>query len=166
MKRFIPMTFRIVLAVLVLSCSAATAQQQAKVVKLAEIQDILSKQDGRVRVVNFWATWCGPCIAEMPLFEKLTAQNRPDVEVYLVSMDLDLDPNVEKVHKFVARKKLKSTVLIIDEPDPTSWIDKVDKEWSGALPATIVVNGATGKRKFIGKSVHEGDLERLIEEVK
>jgi hypothetical protein len=80
-------------------------------------------------------------------------------------MDLDIDPNPEKVSTFVARKGLKCKVLLLDEKDPNSWISSVDPAWSGALPATIVINQKTGKRKFVEKSLHEGDLEMLIAEV-
>jgi hypothetical protein len=80
-------------------------------------------------------------------------------------MDLDLDPNPEKVYKFIARKNIQSEVLLLDEQDPDSWISKVEKNWSGALPATIVINQKTGKRKFIEKELHDGDLERLIQEL-
>ena len=100
----------------------------------------------------------------MPLLEKLNA-DRKDVRVRLVSMDMDLDPDPEKVRKFVARKKIVSQVLILDERNPNQWIDKVDKNWSGALPATLVVNNKTGKRKFVERELHEGELESLIAEV-
>jgi hypothetical protein len=80
-------------------------------------------------------------------------------------MDIDLDPNVDKVHKFVARKNIKSEVIVLNEKNPNSWIDKIDKEWTGALPATMIVNTKNGKRKFVEKELHEGDLEKLIEEV-
>jgi hypothetical protein len=80
-------------------------------------------------------------------------------------MDLDLDPNPEKVYRFLNRKKLKSRVVILDEEDSNTYIDKIEKSWSGALPATIIINPKTGQRKFVEKELHEGDLERLIEEV-
>ena len=138
---------------------------QPKVVKLAEVEKILKTPSEQIQVVNFWATWCGPCIKEMPLIEKLGQENN-NVRVTLVSLDLDLDANPEKVYKFVERKAIKSTVLILDEQDPNSWIDKIEKQWSGSLPATIVVNTKTGKRVFVGKELKEGELEKMIESVK
>lgn len=153
------------IAILLFACStAAIAQDQAKIVKLPELQELISSKGDKIKVINFWATWCAPCVKEMPLFEKL-GQDRQDVQVTLVSMDLDLDPDPAKVYKFVTRKKLQSQVVILDEKNPNSYIELIDKSWSGALPATIVVNSRTGQRKFVEKELHEGDLERLIAEV-
>src|SRR5678809_665594 len=88
-------------------------QQKAEIVDLAGLQKVIQAPGGEVKVINFWATWCGPCVKELPLLEKL-GQERKDVKITLVSLDLDLDPNPEKVHKFVAKKKLQSHVLILD----------------------------------------------------
>jgi len=142
----------------------ATAQEQAKMVKLPELQELITSTGDNIKVINFWATWCAPCVKEMPLFEKL-GQERKDVKVTLVSLDLDLDPDPAKVHKFVARKKLQSQVLILDEKDPNSYIEQIEKTWSGALPATIIINSKTGQRKFVERELHEGELEKLIAEV-
>ena len=155
---------RKVLAIFLLLGAFNAYSQKAEVVKLDQLQSFIQAKTDHIKVINFWATWCGPCIKELPLFEKL-GQDRSDVQVTLVSMDLDLDPNPEKVHKFVARKKIQSKVLILDAKDPNSYIDQIDKNWSGALPATIIINSKTGQRKFVEKELHEGELEKLIAEV-
>jgi thiol-disulfide isomerase/thioredoxin len=155
---------RKVLVVFLLLVAFTANSQKAEVVKLDQLQSFIQAKTDHIKVINFWATWCAPCIKELPLFEKL-GQDRSDVQVTLVSMDLDLDPNPEKVHKFVARKKLQSKVLILDAKDPNSYIDQIDKNWSGALPATIIINSKTGQRKFVEKELHEGELEKLIAEV-
>ena len=138
--------------------------QGNELVKLDKLQQLIQNEQELVQVINFWATWCAPCLKELPLFEKIN-QDRKDVHVRLVSMDMDLDPDPEKVRKFVARKKIQSEVIILNEKNPNLWIDKLDKNWSGALPATLVVNNKTGKRKFVQHELHEGDLEKLIAEV-
>ncbi|MBX2944555.1 MAG: TlpA family protein disulfide reductase [Cyclobacteriaceae bacterium] len=153
--------FTILFALLPLS---VFAQSGAEIVKLKQLQDHINRETSNIKVINFWATWCGPCVKEMPLFEKLGAE-RKDVEVTLVSLDLDLNPKPEVVHRFVERKKIKSKVLILDEKDPNSWINQIEKSWSGAIPATIIINGKTGQRKFVEKELHEGDLEKLIAEL-
>jgi len=153
------------LAFLLFILCVFTSVAQPKIVKLKEVQSLMTEKSDKIQVLNFWATWCGPCIKELPLIEKI-GQERSDIRVTLISLDMDLDENPEKVYKFVERKGLKSKVLILDESDPNSWIDKIDKDWSGSLPATIVINTISGKRAFVGRELKEGDLETLIESVK
>jgi thiol-disulfide isomerase/thioredoxin len=156
---------RLFFFVLLSVLSAHSYGQAPEVVKWNGLNKVLESKSGNITIVNFWATWCAPCVKELPLFEKLHAEARPGVSITLVSLDLDLDPNPEKVYKFVERKKLQSRVLILDEKDPNQWIDKVDSNWSGSLPATLIINQKTGQRKFLEKELHEGDLERIIAEL-
>ena len=150
---------------LFITISISGKAQQAKLIKLSQLQTLIEEKSDQIKVINFWATWCAPCVKELPLFESLN-QDRKDAKVILVSMDIDLDPNPEKVYKFVARKKILSQVVILDERDPNAWINKIDKSWSGALPSTLFINTATGKRKFVEREMHAGDLEKFMEEVK
>jgi thiol-disulfide isomerase/thioredoxin len=156
-------TLLVILALLSLAeCANA---QKAEAVTLQQFQKRLSEKDGKILIVNFWATWCAPCIHELPLFEKLNRDNK-EVEVLLVSMDYDLDPDPTKVERFINRKKLESKVLFLTADNPNGWIDKIEKRWSGALPATLVINRKTDKRQFVQGEVGEGQLEKLIEAVK
>ena len=139
--------------------------QKAEVMKLDKLQNEIAKPSDQILVYNFWATWCAPCVKELPLFEKVN-QDDKNVKVTLVSMDIDLDPNPEKVYRFIDRKKLQSRVVILDAVDPNSWINKIDKNWSGALPATLIINTKTGVRRFVNEALKEGELEKLIAEVK
>jgi thiol-disulfide isomerase/thioredoxin len=151
--------------IIFLIANSAAFSQQAEIVKFQRISKLLESGSDRIQVINFWATWCAPCVKELPLFEKLNSEGRTDVDVTLVSLDLDLDANPEKVYKFITRKNIRSNTLLLDEPDPNQWIDKISPEWSGALPATLVVNAKTGRRKFIEGELRQGDLERIILEV-
>jgi thiol-disulfide isomerase/thioredoxin len=152
------------LVLVVISISLANGQK-AEIIKLDRLQKMITQKSDNIQVVNFWATWCAPCVKELPLFEKFNNAKPENVKITLVSMDLDLDPNPDKVYKFIDRKKIMSEVLILDEKNPNDWIDKIEKQWTGALPATMVINQKTGKRKFVEKELHEGDLENLILEV-
>lgn len=154
--------FSIITLVLLIGFSASG--QQAEQIRLKDLQQVINTPNSKVQVINFWATWCAPCVKEIPLFEKLNQVNQ-NVEVTLVSMDFDLDPNPEKVYRFMTRKKLLSKVVILAESNPNNWIDKIDKSWSGALPATLIINTQNGKRRFVQKELQEGDLEKMIEEV-
>src|SRR6186713_66799 len=142
-----------------------THAQQIRVIKFAELQEIInSNSTSPIQVINFWATWCAPCVKELPLFEKLNAENNESIKITLIN--LDFADKLDKVKSFVDRKKMKSEILLLDEIDYDQWIDKVDKHWGGAIPATLVINPKNGKRKFIEHELEEGELEKLIEEVK
>lgn len=130
---------------------------------LSQLQKTI-QEPGQVKVINFWATWCAPCVKELPYFEKLNHDNK-NVQVLLVSMDYDLDPNPEKVKRFIERKKLQSKVVILAEENPNEWIDKIDKNWTGALPSTLVINPHTGKRKLIQGELENGELEKLVDAI-
>lgn len=151
----------ILLGAIAMVSSLALVAQSAETVKIDDLQKLIEQKSDKILVMNFWATWCAPCIKELPQFEQLNA-SRNDVDVRLVSIDLDLDPNPDKVYRFMARKKLKSIVYLLDERDPNSWIDQIDTSWEGAIPATLVVNRKSGERKFVSKELKEGELEQLI----
>src|SRR5689334_25445503 len=137
--------------------------QNARIIKFAELEKIIHSQSEQIQVINFWATWCGPCVKELPIFEKLSGEKRGNINVTLIN--LDFAEKLDKVNSFISRKNMKSTVLLLDEIDYNSWIDKVDESWGGAIPATLVINSKTGQRKFVEKELSDGELEQLIAEV-
>ncbi len=106
----------------------------------------LLKQTDTTYVVNFWATWCAPCIAELPHFEKInTDYKNRKIKVLLVS--LDFKKQVESnLLPFIKRKNLRSEVIHLSDPDANAWISRVDPSWSGAIPATLIYN--KNKRTF------------------
>lgn len=135
----------ILLAGLLLSAATGRAQQ-VSVIKFGELQKRLSRQNDTTYVVNFWATWCAPCVKELPLFEQLnTTHASKKVKVLLVSMDYasQLD---KKVKPFVLKRGLKSEVVLLNETDPNTYMEQVDPKWSGALPFTVIWNGKQRKR--------------------
>jgi thiol-disulfide isomerase/thioredoxin len=137
--------------------------QQVAVIKLPELQKRLSRQNDTTYVVNFWATWCAPCVKELPHFDQLTTTYaKQKVKVLLVSMDYasQLD---KKVKPFVAKRGLKSEVVLLNEPDPNSWMDKVDAQWSGALPFTIILNKARNKRATFEQELTAAELNKQVQ---
>jgi len=152
--------FTTVIVAVILCSFQTTTAQKAIVVKFDALQKILNTKSDQIQVINFWATWCAPCVKELPLLEKVNAQKNLNAKITLVN--LDYADKLDKVNEFVARKNIQSDVLLLDDIDYNSWIDKVDKSWSGAIPATLIINPRTGKRKFVEKALKEGDLESLI----
>ncbi|CCH54388.1 redoxin domain-containing protein [Fibrisoma limi BUZ 3] len=147
---------------LVCSVCLPARGQSVAVIKLAQLGPLLNKTDDTLRVVNFWATWCAPCVKELPQFEAVR-QKYADRKLSVLLVNLDEPDALEtKVKPFVKKRNLRSRVVLLDEPDQNAWIEKIAPEWSGALPMTLVVNRAKNIRKFIGKAVKEGELETII----
>jgi thiol-disulfide isomerase/thioredoxin len=138
--------------------------QPAEVVKFDRLEKTLNTKTAGIQVINFWATWCAPCVKELPFFQTLNDRHDPSLKITLVS--LDFADKISTVNSFIKKKKLTPEVILLDEPDYNSWIDRVDNHWSGAIPATLIINTATGERKFLEKALKEGELEQYILEVK
>lgn len=128
-----------------------------------EFEPWLNRKSDTTYVVNFWATWCKPCVAELPYFETLT-ENYKDQKVKVVLVSLDFANQLtKKLIPFVEENKLKSDVVALFDGNYDSWIDKVNKEWDGAIPVTLIYNKDT--RKFIGKQFHDfEDLDNSLKE--
>ncbi len=139
--------------------------QTVPVIGLNDLESRLEKGADTTFVVNFWATWCGPCVKELPYFEVLEAANQgTKFKVLLVSLDF-VTQLESKVIPFVEKKKLISEVALMDEDRPNEWIPRVSEKWSGALPATLFVNTQKKTRHFHEGSFEEGDLEKLLTEI-
>lgn len=127
------------------------------------LEYFLNKDDGITYVVNFWATWCVPCIEELPYFEKLN-ENYKDKNVKVILVSLDMSRMVEsRLLPFIRKKELKSEVLYLWDADADSWIPKVDRSWSGAIPATVIYKG--GKRAFYERSFTYEELEAELKKI-
>ncbi len=115
-----------------------------------------------VYIVNFWATWCAPCVKEMPYFEAVnTAYSLKGVNVILVSLDFP-QKYESKLKPFIINKNLKSKVVALNDPDSNSWIPKISEDWSGAIPATLIYN--KDKRQFYEKSFTYEELETEVKQ--
>jgi thiol-disulfide isomerase/thioredoxin len=134
--------------------------QNFKVYNFKELQPILNQKDNNVYVINFWATWCRPCVNEMPVFNQVANQfKNKNVKVILVS--LDFGDNVQsRVATFKKQHQIKSDIIILDDPDSNSWINKVDPKWSGSIPATLIYSKT--KRKFYEKEFQFEELRNEL----
>lgn len=148
---------------LLILASFSIQAQSVEVIKYAGLDNLIKTKSEKIEVINFWATWCGPCVKELPYFEQTAKTLKDKINVNLISIDYVQD--IEKVNKFVDRKEIKSKVYLLDEIDGNTWIDKVEPTWSGAIPATLIINHATGEKAFVEHELKEGELEKLIDEI-
>ncbi|WP_452229047.1 MULTISPECIES: TlpA family protein disulfide reductase [unclassified Lacinutrix] len=123
------------------------------------LEPLLYTNTNKTYIVNFWAMWCAPCVQELPYIQEYANKN-PDVEVLLVSMDFIKDIET-KLKPFLKERNITSKVILLDDPDANSWIDKVNPDWSGAIPFTIIFNTKT--RKYYERTFENvADLENQI----
>ncbi len=115
-----------------------------------DMSPIFNQQTDSVYVVNFWATWCKPCIAEMPYFEQLEADMQGK-KVKIVLVSLDFEEHLEsKLLPFLEKNKMPGEVMVLTDPDANDWINKVHPDWGGAIPVTLVYKG--DQRSFVNKA--------------
>ena len=140
--------------------SVLTTKPSIEIYDFNEFEKFLNIKDDKTYVVNFWATWCAPCIKELPHFEEINeSYKNKKVEVLLVSLDFPKQYE-KKLIPFIEKHKLQSKVVVLNDPDSNTWIPKVSEEWSGALPATVIYN--KDKRAFYEQSFSYDELKSEV----
>lgn len=143
-----------------LSLITYSLHAQVKLLTLDELDKRIAKGKDTTYVINFWATWCAPCVAELQHFEKLRIENlKKPVSVLLVSLDFKSKLQKEVV-PFVSKNNIKAEVFVLNESDQQTFIERVDKNWSGAIPATLFVKKAV--RRFFEKEFTEKELKNTL----
>lgn len=153
--------FRLSLGLFLIVTSSIVQAQNVKVIKYPELEQIITAASEKNKVINFWATWCKPCVKELPQFLDLYEKYKSEgMEMSLVSFDFKKDLE-SRLKPFVAKKNIEADVYLLDETDYNAFIDKVDPSWSGAIPATLIIAKGNTKRKFIEKEFSENELEKV-----
>ncbi|WP_157279145.1 TlpA disulfide reductase family protein [Proteiniphilum acetatigenes] len=137
------------------------SETEIKVVDFKQLQPLLEQEDDTIYVVNFWATWCAPCLKEIPYFEEFGEKYR-DRNVKVLMVSLDMRSQLEtKLIPFIEKEKMKNEVILLDDPRFNDWIPLVDKSWTGAIPATLIYGN--GFRKFYPKELTLAELEEIVQ---
>ena len=126
--------------------------------KVTKLADFIEKSDS-ILVINFWATFCKPCIEEIPYFEKIVNKYQDKkVKFLMVSMDLK-DEYPKGIASFAKKNKYVSQIVWLNETNADYFCPKVDKAWSGGIPATLIINSKTGYRKFFETQLEPEEFE-------
>jgi thiol-disulfide isomerase/thioredoxin len=150
------------LVMMPLFCAAVSAQE-IKAVKVTDLEKII-RESKRPLVVNFWATWCKPCLEEIPYFQQEAIAHRKDsLELIFVSVDYK-EEFPKGIAAMAAKRNISSTVVWLNESNADYFCPRIDKNWSGAVPSTLFINNKTGYRRFREEQVPEDELKKLVSE--
>ena len=143
---------KLLIAITVFCFAASARAQDIPSLKMADVVKRFGQKNDTVYVINFWATFCKPCVAEIPGFIKVAGKYK-NVKLLLVSLDL---PSFypKRINTFATKNKFNTNIAWLDETDADYFCPQIDSSWSGAIPATIIVNAKTGYKKF-----WEGDVK-------
>lgn len=151
MKRFLSLAF------FLLFFSLAHGQAVKVYEKCDELQQEFLKQNDTTYVLNFWATWCKPCVAELPYFVEIK-NLLADQKIKFLFVSLDFKDQLDKrVVPFLKTRDLDNAVYLLADQDSNTWIPKINGEWSGAIPATAVYKN--GKQVFFAEEGFESTQE-------
>ena len=137
--------------------------QSVKEIGSDELESLTNIDNDTTYVVNFWATWCSPCIKEIGYFEELHKQPpAQNLKVILISLDF---PNTieRRVIPFLKEKDITAEVFLVNDLDYNVWIERVDPGWSGAIPATLIYNDK--KRLFLEQELSRDELFDYVTQI-
>jgi thiol-disulfide isomerase/thioredoxin len=132
--------------------------QKVQRVKIEELAAYIKKADHPL-IVNFWATWCVPCVHELPYFQA-GAKKYSEQKVELVLVSLDFAPDYpKKIEEFLKKNQYSGSFYWLDETNADHFCPKIDERWDGAIPASLFLNPKTGYRSFYERQLTEPQLE-------
>jgi len=150
----------IILLFTFLIMSSLRASRAIEIYNFKDLESLLNKSNDTTYVIHFWATWCVPCLKELPEFNKFADKHsQQKIKIILVSLDFPQHIN-SKLIPFIEKHNITSKVIVLDDPNQNYWINKVSPDWSGAIPATLVYNNKF--KNFYEKSLTYEELVSII----
>jgi thiol-disulfide isomerase/thioredoxin len=136
--------------------------QSIKKVKMQDVVNSFSNGSDTVYVVNFWATFCKPCVGEIPHFIKIVNKYKTQkVKLLLVSLDLK-GYYPKRIASFARQHQFKTNLAWLSETNADIFCPMIDQSWSGAIPATVIINGKKNYKKFFEDELNAKQFEEEI----
>lgn len=156
------MVKKLVYSIVFIFClSQVVSAQEIVKWKLADLQAAIKDAD-KPTVFNFWATFCKPCMEEMPYFQQIVKKyDSAGVRLILVNLDMK-EAYPSKLKSFANKRKITAPIKFLDETNADLFCPAVDENWSGAIPASLFINNKSGYRKFFEEQLTKEQLEKEI----
>lgn len=139
-------------------------ESKIKIIDVSDLKLILEAGKGSAILINVWATWCEPCREEFPDLVDLSAKYKKDIRFISISVD-DISDLEVKVVPFLKNQNVQFESYLMKVAEPEDFINFLDKNWSGALPATFIYNKNVKQTEaLIGKQSFK-TFEEAIEKV-
>lgn len=156
------MKFLNILSLITLFGFSQLNAQDVKVIKYEELFDMVKQPTDQLIAVNFWATWCGPCVEEMPHFVEVSEQYKDNSNFKILFVSMDRAKQLDKVQKFIVDYNINAEVVLLDDNKRMKeWIPAIDSSWSGNIPVTVFYQNGE-KVHFVGQDMSKSELEQNI----
>lgn len=130
------------------------------------LKNKIDNRNGKILFVNFWATWCIPCVEEFPaLVEIYNKHKNSDFEFLSISVDLISDVET-KVKPFLSDQSAEFKVVIVEEKRSDEVINLINPDWNGAIPVTVIYDKDGKRQEFIAEAKNYDFFNKSIEKVK
>lgn len=150
-----------ILSLLLVILTATSRAQDVPVIDFDKFEPVLHQNNDTVYVINFWATWCMPCIEEMPDLLNFSSDMK-DHKFRLILVSLDNPDHLEtRVKPFLKKHGIRETVILLDDPDANRWIEKVHTDWMGSIPGTLIYS--RDFRQFYSDKIDYSTLKKIVE---
>ena len=154
---------RLIAVLWFISCLPLLWSQDIRLIDADNLKEMTSYQNDTTYVINFWATWCSPCIKEIGYFEEVK-QHYEGQPVKVALLSLDFPNQLEKrVIPFLKDRQITASAFLMTDMDYNGWINMVDESWSGAIPATLIYNAH--KRTFLERELSKEELFTIVEQI-
>lgn len=153
---------RIFITAVIVSIGLLSKAQTIPSWKITDVVNYYSQKTDSIYVINFWATWCKPCVEELPYLQSIS-RKYADKKVKLLLVSLDLASFYpDKISSFAKKQNITADIVWLNETDADYFCNRVDKKWSGSIPATIIVNAAAGYKQFYEQQFNEKEFEKAL----
>jgi len=153
--------FPIILFLILFGCSDQNKEKDVKnnnkgnetyeirTIDFSGLEEIIGNREWKILFINVWATWCVPCVEEFPDVVRI-ANDYKDKNFEIITLNTDQVSDIEsKVIPFLKKYKAEFPVYIVEDKNSQEIIELLNKDWSGAIPVTIIYDEAGKQQSFM-----------------